>query len=136
MWGISSDHYSCTSMVISIFLLSTTQWNLIKLIYTFLIWIDENDSSVYNYVITHSKETKIVDLYKYSKSEKFTPFSQDLHWGIPSMLQIVSEPQVQTLWQNGPTHTQVSCVLSELLFMKMVCIRVYRATCKLKKVKF
>ena len=44
----------------------------------FLIWIDENDSSV----ITHSQETNIVDLYGYSKSEKFTLFSQDLHWGI------------------------------------------------------
>ena len=59
MWfyilGISSYHYSCTSMVISIALLSATQWNLIKLNYSFIIWIDENNSGVYNYVITHSR---------------------------------------------------------------------------------
>ena len=81
------------------------------------IWIDENDSSIYNYEITQSQKTNIVDLYGYSKSEKFTPFSQDLHCGIMGMLQMVSEPQVQTLWPNGPAYIQVSCLLSELLFM-------------------
>ena len=60
--------------------------------YRFLIWIDENDGSVYNYVITHSQETNIVDLHGYSKSEKFTPFSHNLHWGISGMLQMISEP--------------------------------------------
>ena len=34
---------------------------------------------------------------------------------------MVSEPQVQTLWPNGPTYTQVSGVLPEILFLKMIC---------------
>ena len=49
------------------------------------------------------------------------------------MLQMVSEPQVQILRPNGPVYTQVSYVLFELLFMRMVCMRVFCATCKLKK---
>ena len=48
---------------------------------------------------------------------------------------MVSEPQFQTLRPNGPAYTQVSCVFTELLFMKMVCIRVYHATPKIKEVK-
>ena len=78
IWGIMSYHYSCTNMVISIALLSTTQWNLIKLNYR---WTHENDSNVYHYLFIHSQETNIVDLFRYSKSQKFTLFSQNLLWG-------------------------------------------------------
>ena len=100
------------------------------------IWIDANDSRVYNNVITHSQGTNIVDLLGIVKEKKLPHFLRiyiDEFWVCYKM---VSEPQVQTLWPNGPVYTQVRCVLSELLFMKMVCIRVYRITCKLKKVKF
>ena len=74
-WGINLYHYSCTSVVISIALLSATQRNLIKSNYNLLMWIDKTNSSVYNYVITHSQETNIVELFGYSKSEKIIPFS-------------------------------------------------------------
>ena len=90
IWCINSYHYSCTSMAISIVLLSTTQWNLIKLNYSFIIRIDENDSNVYDYVFICSQGTNIVDLFRYSKSKKFTPFSHNLHWGNSGMLQMVS----------------------------------------------
>ena len=86
-------------------------------------------------MITQSQETNIVDLLGIVKAKKLTHFLRiyiEEFWVCYKWYQ----SKVQALWPNGPVYTQVSCVLSELLFMKMVCIRVYRATCKLNKVKF
>ena len=86
-------------------------------------------------MITHSQGTNIVDLLDIVKAKKLPHFLRiyiEKFWLCYKWYQ----SKVQTLRPNGPAYTQVSCVLSELLFMKMVCVRVYRTICKLKKVKF
>ena len=41
---------------------------------------------VYNYVISHSQETNMIDLLVIVKEKILPPFSRILHWGISDML--------------------------------------------------
>jgi len=77
---------------------------------------NEIDNNAYNY------GTNTIGLLHIVKAKTNYPISFEFTKGILGMWQMVSEPQVQTLWPNGPTYTQVSCVLFEILFMKMVGI--------------